>query len=140
MSPESEPGSRRALFEYLTDPTTRERFFDHVADDVRWTVMGTHPLAGTYTSKREFLQKTFGRLDRLIHGGVVLSVREVHDAGNVAVAELLADAVTNDGHRFDNAYCWVCRFSGDQIVEVRAYLDSALVAATVTRGESAAHA
>ena len=23
-------------------------FFEHVADDVDWTVMGTHPLAGAY--------------------------------------------------------------------------------------------
>ena len=29
--------------------------------------------------------------------------------------------------RFDNRYCWVMRFDGETIVEVRAYLDSALV-------------
>ncbi|SLM49870.1 conserved protein of unknown function [Nitrospira japonica] len=29
--------------------------------------------------------------------------------------------------RFDNRYCWVMRFEGAVIVEVRAYLDSALV-------------
>jgi peptidoglycan/xylan/chitin deacetylase (PgdA/CDA1 family) len=28
--------------------------------------------------------------------------------------------------RFDNHYCWVARFDGDTIVEVRAYLDSAM--------------
>ena len=27
-------------------------FFEHVADNVDWTVMGTHPLAGHYPSKR----------------------------------------------------------------------------------------
>jgi hypothetical protein len=30
--------------------------------------------------------------------------------------------------KFDNRYCWVCRLAGGKIVEVRAYLDSALVA------------
>jgi ketosteroid isomerase-like protein len=29
-------------------------FFDHVADDVDWTVMGTHPLAGHYLDKKSF--------------------------------------------------------------------------------------
>jgi ketosteroid isomerase-like protein len=29
--------------------------------------------------------------------------------------------------RFDNRYCWVIRFEDNTIVEVRAYLDSALV-------------
>jgi hypothetical protein len=30
--------------------------------------------------------------------------------------------------RFDNHYCWVTRFDRGAIVEVRAYLDSAMVA------------
>jgi uncharacterized protein len=30
--------------------------------------------------------------------------------------------------RFDNHYCWIVRFDGGTIVEVRAYLGSALVA------------
>jgi hypothetical protein len=34
-------------------------FFAHVADDVDWTVMGTHPLAGHYTSKADFIAGTF---------------------------------------------------------------------------------
>ena len=29
-------------------------FFERVADDVDWTVMGTHPLAGHYGSKKSF--------------------------------------------------------------------------------------
>jgi len=28
---------------------------------------------------------------------------------------------------FKNRYCWVCKFKGTRIIEVRAYLDSALV-------------
>ena len=38
------------------------------------------------------------------------------------------DAIANNGAHFDNRYCWLTHFSGDKIVEVRAYLDSALVA------------
>jgi len=34
-------------------------FFTHVADDVDWTVMGTHPLAGHYKSKADFTAATF---------------------------------------------------------------------------------
>ncbi len=33
--------------------------------------------------------------------------------------------------------CWVCRFEGDTIVEVRAYLDSIMVAYTILRNEQA---
>jgi uncharacterized protein len=34
-------------------------FFAHVADDVDWIVMGTHPLAGHYASKKAFIAGTF---------------------------------------------------------------------------------
>jgi len=42
--------------------------------------------------------------------------------------ELHSLATAKNGLRFDNRYCWLCRFSNGKIVEVRAYLDSALVA------------
>ena len=38
-------------------------FFAHVADDVDWTVMGTHPLAGHYHSKAAYAG-TFAKLAR----------------------------------------------------------------------------
>ena len=38
-------------------------FFEHVADDVDWTIEGTHPLAGRYTNKT-ILEATFLRIDQ----------------------------------------------------------------------------
>ena len=37
--------------------------------------------------------------------------------------------------RFDNRYCWVIRFKAEMIVEVRAYLDSALVQKLIDENE-----
>ncbi|MDO8872220.1 MAG: hypothetical protein Q7V05_05765 [Methanoregula sp.] len=42
---------------------TQDAFFQHVADDVDWTVMGTHPLTGTCHDKQEFIAHTFKRLN-----------------------------------------------------------------------------
>jgi uncharacterized protein len=44
------------------------------------------------------------------------------------VVELNLRAEAHNGLLFDNDYCWLVRFSNALIVEVRAYLDSALVA------------
>ena len=41
-------------------------FFEHVADDVDWTVMGTHPLAGHYRSKKSFIAGTFAKLGQVL--------------------------------------------------------------------------
>jgi ketosteroid isomerase-like protein len=105
-----------------------DAFFEHVADDVDWTVMGTHPLAGRYHSKAAFKAATFSKLAKVLPDGVQLGVAHVVVAGDVAVVELVAGATARNGMRFDNHYCWVVRFDGGLIVEVRAYLDSALVA------------
>jgi ketosteroid isomerase-like protein len=105
-----------------------DAFFEHVADDVDWTVMGTHPLAGRYASKSAFKAATFARLGKVLPGGAQLRVTNVITAGDIAVVELVSGAIARNGMRFDNHYCWVVRFDRSRIVEVRAYLDSAMVA------------
>lgn len=117
----------RELFSKLEAGDGKE-FFAHVADDVDWTVEGTHPLAGHYHSKDDFFAHTFARLNKILPGGTRLHVEAVHISGDWAIVELRSMATARNGMRFDNRYCWVVRFEKGLIVEVRAYLDSALVA------------
>jgi len=105
-----------------------ESFFEHVANHVDWTIMGTHPLAGHYCSKVAFLAGTFDKLAKVLVAGTHLHVTNVVVAGDAAVVELVSNATARNGMRFDNHYRWVTRWDGGTIVQVRAYLDSALVA------------
>ncbi|MBR1123251.1 nuclear transport factor 2 family protein [Bradyrhizobium lablabi] len=116
----------RSLFRGL-ERGDGEAFFAHVADDVDWIVEGTHPLAGHYRSKTEFIGHTFAKLHKVLPGGAQLRVTNVLTSGDWAVVELQSMATGKNGLRFDNRYCWVVRFDGGKIVEVRAYLDSAMV-------------
>jgi uncharacterized protein len=103
-------------------------FFDHVADNVDWTVEGTHPLAGHYLSKKDFIEGTFAKLGQVLPQGAQLHTEHVIVQADQAVVELHSLATAKNGMRFDNRYCWVVSFQDDLIVRVRAYLDSALVA------------
>jgi ketosteroid isomerase-like protein len=103
-------------------------FFDHVADNVDWIVEGTHPLAGHYLSKRAFIEGTFAKLGQVLPQGAQLHTEHVIVQDDEAVVELHSLATAKNGMRFDNRYCWVCRFAAGKIVEVRAYLDSVMVA------------
>ena len=47
----------RQVFKWLEDGDGAE-FFKYVSDDVDWTVEGTHPLAGHYRSKGNFVAGT----------------------------------------------------------------------------------
>jgi uncharacterized protein len=116
----------RSLFASLENGRSEE-FFSHVIPAVNWTVMGTHPLAGTYHDRETFIASTFRRLDRVLKEGVLLRVTGILVSGDTAAVELEALSTALNGKPFSNRYCWICRFDEGQIVEVRAYLDSALV-------------
>ena len=103
-------------------------FFAHVDDRVDWIVEGTHPLAGHYKSKSDFRAGTFAKLAKVLPNGAQLVVEHLIVKDDQAVVELHSLATAKNGLKFDNRYCWVCRFVNGAIVEVRAYLDSALVA------------
>jgi ketosteroid isomerase-like protein len=103
-------------------------FFKHVVEDVDWTVMGTHPLAGRYRSKSSFVAGTFAKLGKVLPHGTQLHVEHIQVMEDHAVIELRSFATAKNGMRFDNRYCWVCIFKNKVIREVRAYLDSAMVA------------
>lgn len=103
-------------------------FFQHVAEDVDWIVMGTHPLAGHYSSKNAFIEGTFAKLERVLPEGAELHVEHLLVKDDQAVVELHSLANAKNGMRFDNYYCWVVYFKDKVIVKVRAYLDSAMVA------------
>ncbi|MFJ6904542.1 nuclear transport factor 2 family protein [Streptomyces griseoluteus] len=130
---------REELFAHLSDPGTAPLFFDRVADDVSWTVQGTHPLAGHFTSKSDFTSATIDRLSAIMRDGFRFEVKHVFVDGDVTIVEMQANSTTLEGSTFDGTYCWVCRFdspdAGARIVEVRAYLDSAMIGWVVNRNE-----
>jgi ketosteroid isomerase-like protein len=127
----------KSLFTNLEDGKSGA-FFEHVADDVKWTVMGTHPLAGTYHTKDDFISHTFARLDKILKEGVLLRVTNILVNGDSAAVEMESLSTALNGKPFDNRYCWVVHFSEGTIVEVRAYLDSALVQRLIEENESSA--
>jgi ketosteroid isomerase-like protein len=124
----------RNLFNLLLS-TDSEKFFKNVAENVSWTVMGTHPLAGDYESKDEFFSHTFLRLNKLLKEGPLLKVNNIIVQDNFAVVEMESLSTALNGKPFNNTYCWVVEFKDDIIVKVRAYVDSALVQKLIDENE-----
>ncbi|EXJ78124.1 hypothetical protein A1O3_09285 [Capronia epimyces CBS 606.96] len=114
-------------------------FFEHVAENVDWTIQGTHPLAGRYQNKT-VLESTFKRITSTAVSGTSFAVSIIHIVGGGleqwSVQELEVKGVCQSGLVFDNRYAWVTRWGpGRIIVEARAYLDSALVATALIQNE-----
>ena len=108
LRPSARPGSSTPIRHLQTGGGLA--FFNHVADDVDWTVQGTHPLAGHYRGKAAFLAGTFVKLARVLRDDAQLAVVNVMVSGDWAIVELRADATAKNGMRFDNSYCWLARF------------------------------
>jgi ketosteroid isomerase-like protein len=125
------------FFENLSNGKTNA-FFDSVVDDVHWTVMGTHPLAGVYNSKADFLNHTFERLGKILKGGsVVMKLDHIYVSGDTAIVEMTSTSTALNGRPYPQKFCWVTRFIDGLIVEVRAYLDSVLVQQVIDKNERA---
>lgn len=87
-----------ALFSNLS--TQPETFFERVAHDVDWTVMGTHPLAGRYNSLSDFQAATFARLGKIMkEPGIQLKPRNVIGGGEQewCTVELVVNGVCENG-------------------------------------------
>jgi len=82
-------------------------------------VEGTHPLAGRYRNKGEFIDSTFTRIAGVLPGGVKLDIKHLKHLyvdGETTIAELHSTSTTNEGADFFNDYGWVCRFQEDIMV------------------------
>src|ERR1700723_4277712 len=93
-------------------------FVNHVDDQVDWIVEGTHPLAGHYKSKSDFLAGTFAKLGEVLPNGAQLAIENLLVKDDQAVVELHSLATAKNGLRFDNRYCWVVHFAGGAIDKV----------------------
>ncbi|PXX71803.1 hypothetical protein DFR70_1011237 [Nocardia tenerifensis] len=124
--------SRKALFELLGNLDTFFQFFDHVSDSVTWVVVGEHPLGGVYTSKQDLLDGTIAQVNART-GGLCYDLKQIFEDGSTVIVVMQGVATALDGKPYDSFYVWFCRFEGDEIVEVHAYPDSALVISLMER-------
>ncbi|MGF1598562.1 MAG: nuclear transport factor 2 family protein [Acidimicrobiales bacterium] len=106
-------------------------FFALVADDVRWVVIGTTDISGTYTSKRSFIAEATSKLFGAFAGPLVGSIRNVLADRDHVVVQWDGHADLTAGGRYDQSYCWVLRLGDGLVVEATAYLDTEAVTAAL---------
>jgi uncharacterized protein len=95
-------------------------------DDIVWTISGTTPWSRTFTGRADVLA-IFRALAARIDGPYRMRAHRVIADGEHVVVEGRGDNLLRTGQRYDNTYCWVCRFRGDRLVELVEYMDTALV-------------
>ena len=97
--------------------------FDLLAPNARWTVAGTSPVSGVYTSKAELTQVVRSITARLATP-IVPTVQSIVAEDDVVVVLWNGTATALDHKPYNNSYLWHMTFKNGQVVEVTAFLDT----------------
>ena len=98
-------------------------FFDVLADDAVWTVMGSGPSAVTTCSKQEYIDRMVRPMAARFAVPLRPTVRGVWAEGDTVIVRWSGDAVRNDDQPYHNEYAWFFRMRDGKAVEVTAFFD-----------------
>jgi uncharacterized protein (TIGR02246 family) len=102
-------------------------FFNLLAPDVRWTVIGSTPVSRTYTSREAFVEGAIKLLSAKLAGPIVPTVRDIIAEGDKVVLQWEGRTSGTNGALYHQTYCWVMRIADGKVSEGTAYLDTELI-------------
>lgn len=108
----------------------RAPLVEAMAGNKKWIWMGTGAWAHTFEGKDSVVKDLLGAVDDTLNEEFEVTVHEMIAEGDYVVVEHSGRNSTPDVRRYDNNYCWVCRFSDGKLRELREYTDTQLVTET----------
>jgi uncharacterized protein len=103
-----------------------ESVFDKLlADDVVWTIHGSDPVAGVYTSRRDFVDRASLPLVSRLRTPVVPQVHAIWAEGDTVIVRFDGSATTTSGTPYRNQFVWIFWFTGEKVTRAEAFLDLA---------------
>jgi uncharacterized protein len=103
-------------------------FRDSMAEDFRWTLIGTTQWSGTYEGKRAVIDKLLRPLTAQFADQYTNTAHRMIAEGDYVVVECRGRVTAKSGQPYHNSYCWVCRIADGKLRELTEYMDTALVA------------
>jgi ketosteroid isomerase-like protein len=102
-------------------------FLANMADDVRFTLIGTTKYSGVFNGKQELVNKLLAPLTAQLEGGITLTPDNFIADGEYVAMQARGKANTKSGKPYNNTYCQVFRIVNGKVQEVTEYLDTELV-------------
>ena len=102
-------------------------FFNLLAEDVHWTVIGSTPVSRTYPSRDAFVEGAAKPLTAKLAGPIVPTVRDIIAEGDKVVLQWEGRSSGKNGTIYHQTYCWVMRMADGKVREGTAYLDTELI-------------
>ncbi len=102
-------------------------FLNAMADDVRFTLIGTTKYSGTFNGKQELINKVLQPLTAQLEGGLTITPENFIADGDFVAMQARGKSTTKSGKSYNNTYCQVFRIADGKVQEVTEYLDTELV-------------
>jgi uncharacterized protein len=102
-------------------------YLDGLADDVRFTIMGTTKYSGTFHGKQDVVNRLLTPLMSELEGGLEVTPDAFIAEGDTVVMQGRGRSKTKTGKPYNNSYCQVFRIAGGKVKEITEYLDTELV-------------
>jgi ketosteroid isomerase-like protein len=116
----------RNMFSELSKGNAKA-FLDAMADNVRFTIIGSTKFSGTFIGKQEFVEKVLAPLGAQLEGGLTITPDNFIAEGEYVALQARGNSRTKSGGTYNNTYCQVFRIVNGRVQEVTEYLDTELV-------------
>jgi ketosteroid isomerase-like protein len=111
----------RAAFERWSNGTGSG--FDLLHPDVRWTIVGSSPISGTY-GKQDLMEKVTKPFLARLKGPVVPTVHGIYADGDAVIVLYDATGIATDGIPYSNRYAWFLEMKDGMIIKGTAFFDT----------------
>jgi len=98
--------------------------FDLLADDATWTIVGTTPVSGTYTSRQQFMDVVINPFGARMAVPLVPTVHALYADGDTVIAYFEAAGTARDGRPYFNTYTWYLTMDDGKVVKAIAFFDT----------------
>ncbi|MBA4208277.1 MAG: ketosteroid isomerase [Parvibaculum sp.] len=109
--------------------------FDLLAPDIRWTIHGSGPVAGTYTGIEEFMERAAHPLVSRLATPLKPDLHHIWASGDHVIIRFDASAITNAGAPYNNRFVWIFRMEAGAVAEAEAFLDLAAYRQVIENNE-----
>ena len=97
--------------------------FDLLASDVKWTIVGRSVVAGTYHSRRDFMDQVTIPFNSRLSTPLVPTVRGIYTDGDMVIVLWEGAAMAKDGRSYENTYSWYLKMHDGKIVSATTFED-----------------
>ena len=124
------PAENKELVKHIYSEVSKgnpKPLYEHMADDISWTIIGSTELSGTFNGVEGVSEKLFAGLRARLDGPVRFSFDRLVAEDDVVVMEAHGNATAKNGRPYENRYCIVIRLADGKLCEITDYVDTELV-------------